>query len=454
MFHRSTRHPASGPLRVHPDNPRYFTDGSGRAIYLTGSHTWAALHERRLEETPVFDYPAWLDFMERHNHNFLRLWAWEHAAWMQFTERRILYYPNRYMRTGPGEALDGGLKFDLTKFNEGFFQRLRSRVVAAGERGIYVGVMFFQGFSLDKTGGKKGVGNAFNGHPMNVKNNINGINGDPDGRGTGSQVHTLDVPEITALQEEFVRKVIDTLNDLDNVLWEISNESHSRSVEWHYHLINVIHEYEKTKPKQHPVGMTGAAIKNKPMFESPAEWISPVGKKIYKDDPIVADGSKVVIVDSDHIHPWGTDPKWPWRCFLRGHNFITMDPYMDARFDSPSVPVPEWDDIRRQMGYTLRWANRVDLAAMTPQNQQASTEYCLANPGREYLVYLPDGGSVSIDLSSVSGELSASWFNPSTGEDIDADKVAGGGKSNFTAPFDGHAVLSLRRDSQSTNIFR
>ena len=32
--------PARGPLRVHPDNPRYFTDGSGRAVYLTGSHTW------------------------------------------------------------------------------------------------------------------------------------------------------------------------------------------------------------------------------------------------------------------------------------------------------------------------------------------------------------------------------------------------------------------------------
>jgi len=32
-----------GPLRVHPDNPRYFTDGSDRVIYLTGSHTWANL---------------------------------------------------------------------------------------------------------------------------------------------------------------------------------------------------------------------------------------------------------------------------------------------------------------------------------------------------------------------------------------------------------------------------
>jgi len=31
---------ANGPLRVHPTNPRYFTDGSGKAIYFTGSHHW------------------------------------------------------------------------------------------------------------------------------------------------------------------------------------------------------------------------------------------------------------------------------------------------------------------------------------------------------------------------------------------------------------------------------
>ena len=444
MLDGFTRQPASGPLRIHPDNSRYFTDGSGKAIYLTGSHTWAALHERRLEETPVFDYPAWLDFMEKHNHNFLRLWAWEHAAWMQFTDRKILYYPNRYPRTGPGEALDGEPKFDLTKFNEEFFQRLRSRVAAAGERGIYVGVMLFQGFSLDKTGGKQDGCNAFNGHPMNINNNINGINGDPNGSGTGHQVHTLDVPEITALQEEFIRKAIDTLNDLDNVLWEISNESLAGSIEWQYHMINVIHEYEKTKPKQHPVGMTGAPIKNKPLFDSPADWISPVGEGGYKNSPPAADGSKIVIVDSDHIHPWGTDPKWPWRCFLRGHHFITMDPYMDARRGSPDTPVPEWNDIRQQMGYTLHWANRVNLAAMTSRNDLASTEYCLANPGAEYLVYLPEGGSASVDLSAASGGLSVVWFNPATGEDIEADKVAGGNKRELTAPFAGHAVLYIQ----------
>lgn len=33
---------ATGPLRVSKVNPRSFTAGSGRAIYLTGQHTWAS----------------------------------------------------------------------------------------------------------------------------------------------------------------------------------------------------------------------------------------------------------------------------------------------------------------------------------------------------------------------------------------------------------------------------
>jgi len=32
--------PDMGPLTVHPTNPRYFADGNGNVVYLTGSHTW------------------------------------------------------------------------------------------------------------------------------------------------------------------------------------------------------------------------------------------------------------------------------------------------------------------------------------------------------------------------------------------------------------------------------
>jgi len=34
-----------GPLRVHPQNPRYFTDDGKRVVYLTGSHTWSNLQD-------------------------------------------------------------------------------------------------------------------------------------------------------------------------------------------------------------------------------------------------------------------------------------------------------------------------------------------------------------------------------------------------------------------------
>src|SRR4051812_41016576 len=37
--------PITAPLRALSTNPHYFTDGSGKAIYLTGSHTWNNLQD-------------------------------------------------------------------------------------------------------------------------------------------------------------------------------------------------------------------------------------------------------------------------------------------------------------------------------------------------------------------------------------------------------------------------
>ncbi len=60
--------PAAGPLRVHPSNPRYFTDGtknadgSLKAVYLTGSHTWNNLIDMDKADPPApFDFGAYLN---------------------------------------------------------------------------------------------------------------------------------------------------------------------------------------------------------------------------------------------------------------------------------------------------------------------------------------------------------------------------------------------------------
>ena len=42
---------------------------------------------------------------------------------------------------------------------------------------------------------------------------------------------------------------------------------------------------------------------------------------------------------------------------------------------------------------------------MAPHNSLASTAYCLANPGREYLVYLPEGDEVQMNLEGAAGNF-------------------------------------------------
>lgn len=450
-------HLIRGPLRVHPSNPRYFTDDSGKAIYLTGSHTWNNFKDIGTTNPPQpFDYDKYLDFLYQHNHNFIRLWVWELAKHTYKSEDVLKYTsPFPWLRIRPEMALDGMPKFNLDTFDKSYFDRLRSRVAAAKDRGIYVSIMLFEGhamhFSLPPW--------RWDGHPFHRKNNVNGINGDPNGDGYGLESHTLKIPAITALQEAYVRRVIDTVNDLDNVLYEISNEDHVGSVDWQYHMIDVIHNYEKTKWKQHPVGMTThKKLGNHAVFNSKAEWISPSKFKRkndpYEVDPPAANGNYVSILDSDHIPILRNDHaraqrKWVWKSFTRGHNVLFMDPYLeymkDRNYPKGSKPDPFYNPIRRNMGYTMRYANRMNLAAMIPHNELSSTKYCLANPGSEYLIYVPSGGTVKVDLSSTFDTFHVEWFNPRTDEIIPQQKTIGGDSRSFTTPFGSDAVLYLYR---------
>jgi len=450
---------ARGPLRVHPANPRYFTDGTNgpdgalRAVYLTGSHTWSNLVDIGRSDPPApFDYEAYLDFLDRHHHNFFRLWREEQVF---FLDDRQVVTPHPWPRTGPGAALDGKPRFDLSQFNDDYFDRLRSRVQAAGDRGIYVAVMLFEGWVLQQ---RK---DWWRDHPFHPDNNINGIDGDADGDGRGTDVHTLANPRVTAVQKAYVRRVIEAVGDLDNVLWEISNEAGTYSTDWQYDLIRFIKAEEAQRPRQHPVGMTfqwspNAKLKgaNQILFDSPADWISPNsgtdGDRDYRTNPPTADGSKVIVPHTDHLGGiWG-NPQWVWKSFTRGLNPIFMDPYDNQIISGP--PPASWDPVRASLGHTRVYADRMWLASMTPQEALASSRYCLANPGQEYLVYLPGGGEVSVDLSAAVGEFRVEWMHPVKSAVTTGPPVLGGTRRVFKAPFNGDAVLYLVAESVSSNL--
>ena len=91
------------------------------------------------------------------------------------------------LRTGPGTALDGKPQFDLNQFNQAYFDRMRERIMAAGERGIYVSIMLFDGWSIES---KSGSHDPWRGHPYNRSNNSNGVDGDGNNNSQGEETHS------------------------------------------------------------------------------------------------------------------------------------------------------------------------------------------------------------------------------------------------------------------------
>src|SRR5581483_6198491 len=153
--------------------------------------------------------------------------------------------------------------------------------------------------------------------------------------------------------------------DLPNVLYEVANESSGGgtvdrqfaemlglggapewgdSTEWQYWVINFVKQYEEQQGyEKHPIGMTmqfpvpEQSKVNEPLFNSPADWISPgFDEEVFPmapgappskwyDNPPASDGRKVIITDTDHYAPGRGNALWAWKCFLRGQNPILMD---------------------------------------------------------------------------------------------------------------------------------
>ncbi len=450
----------TSPLRVSSANPHFLTDASGRAVYLAGSHTWDDMQD--LSVTPnapaAFDFNAFVQFLVAHGQNMTILWRKDlptFCNWGAGGTWHASQFP--WSRTGPAIASDGLPAFDLSQFDQSFFDRLRARVVQLEQNNVYATVQLFDGLQL--------INNRCpnDGYPFSAGNNVNGV---ADGGGTGSM--TMTAPDaITNFQDAFVKKVIDTLNDLPNVLWEVSEEAPSNSTWWQDHMISLIHSYEATKPLQHPVGypwLTGGS--DGTIYSSAADWVAPSAKV----SPTTNPGNKAIVNDSDHSYygMWNdsaqTNRNYLWENFTNGSSVVFMDPYeiywSSGGRNLCQNPVngvcngvdPRWDNFRNNLGYAVAYANKMNLAAMTPHGGLASTGWALANTaptGSEFLVYAPNGGPFTVNLSNTSRILNVEWLNPSTGVTSAAGTVNGGSSSqSFTPPFGGDAVLHVWDPSQ------
>jgi len=93
-----------------------------------------------------------------------------------------------------------------------------------------------------------------------------------------------------------------------------------------------------------------------------------------------------------------------------GHRF----PHMDINCEDWRTRNVMWDQTRHALEF---FHDHLPFWTMAPNDTLISAEkaYCFAKPGQIYAVYLPAGGTTSLDLGSSPATFAVQWFNPRTG---------------------------------------
>jgi hypothetical protein len=337
---------------------------------------------------------------------------------------------NPYLRTGPGHAQDGRPKFDLTQFDQSYFDYWRRVVEHARNRGVVIQICMFDSWhardEVVESNGESLIWGLKYDYYFHA-NNVNGLH--------VSRTTDLYDPGNTVFeyQQALIRKMIDTLGDLPNIVWEIANES--GQTPWEILHADYVTSYERSRQfHQHlvmPRDLPGHQYVPGQCDNTPsvvhAELVNAFAQ------------NRVLISDNDC-----TDAGSPnirrgkaWAALTAGaqinlfHFELTSDEVLASQ---------DAVDGMRYVGFQRKFVSDlgIDLAGMRPYDNEVSNGWALGNYGSEYIVYLPNGGSTSI--YSLASTSRAVWFDPRSGISFNA-----GPGTNFTAPDTNDWVLYVRR---------
>jgi hypothetical protein len=447
------------PLRLHPDNPHYFLfRGEPTVVIGSGEHYGAVLN---LD----FDYAKYLEALARdgmgHTRMFVGAYCEQHDDF-GIAGNTLAPAAGRFIcpwaRSDQPGYPNGGSKFDLSRFDPAYFERLRDFVSRAAARGIIVEVNLFCPFYGDS---------MWHLSPQNPANNVNGL-----GPATANDSYTLDRNAgLLAIQEAMARRVVEELAEFDNLYYEVMNEPYICSIpmDWQVHLAQVIADAERALGVRHLISLNIA--NGQAEVKDPAATISILNfHYAWPPDTVGLNyGLNRVIGDNETGFVGTAD--WPyrreaWAFILAGGGLFSHLDYSftvgheDGDFAfPPTQPGGGGPTLRRQFRFLSDFIKRFDFVHLAPAAPvmvgglpEGVRALGLARTGEEYAVYLcrNDAGEareVRLALALPAGEYRAEWWDPSSGaKRQEADFTHGGGDCPLvTPPFGEDVALRIVR---------
>jgi len=454
-------------MRPHPSNWLWF-DLNGDVRYLSGDQnmreltSWAFRNAALPSIYSEGELELFFQALIARGWNHNRLWAVHSTGAAELFGTKNNAVPMPWVRSGGGTALDGEQRFDLTQLNQTYFDQLRYIVQTGHSYGLSFGIMLFD--SEDFRGDPPTDAYSFvKGTPFWGPNNNNGIDiADPSDTGGWTGFFGSPTQAVIDIQRAYVAKVIDTLNDLPNYYYELSNETYAPT--WKASLATYIRNYQSGKALQHMImdSAGGRSVNHTWVDETPAQTMSQdlfaggygwrnepsVGGNYRTDPPLITDyATKPGIADTDHIEAYlyPQSRTTSWRNGCRGHHYTmyeTRNPDTVSQdwqeFFNPSL-YPDQDSARHSAGKFAQYMNTrfSNLVNVYPDNTLASTGYCVAESGKEYLIFCPTTANLTVYSLVNSATYEYEFYNTSTNVVTTAGNqfVASGTSHVLTVPY-------------------
>jgi len=414
---------SSGALAALPSNPCYFQDSKGRPVLLIGDYGWHTFLDAD------FDYERMFDSHKARGLNLIRVPLFDGRS---SSGTNIYVVP--YLRTGPGLAKDGKPKYDLTRFNEQFFHRVRTMCKAAKRRGIYLQLIM-----VDTCTPKRPA--HWREHAYQRDNNINGMDADPRNTGTGRDreqgICSMGNPQAIELEKALIRRIVEAVSGCDNVILEMANENTTR--EWDLAMCDYVKGLERGKPIQHLLMPSDLP----PHTDIAGRWnaarihASVIEKRSLRQ-PVINDTDFAISQNDDEIR------RVMWTSIASGGHFDYLDDNMDFFLSKPSVD--RRARLHKQIDYMTAFARKLKPWEMTPDDAivKSGAAYAMASES-ELMAYLPSGGSMTLELAKLTGRLKARWYNPLDGKFGKVFEVQAGDAQEFKAPNDHDWAMLIKK---------